>query len=190
MVTATVRRDGSSRFAKHWATFPSVALGWKINEEAFLKNAHWLDELKLRLGWGKTGQQDGIGNYTYFKSYAVNTKGIHGRYPITGVNDEGILYRPDAYNLQLKWETTETYNAGLDFSLFHNRVSGSVDYYFRKTTDLINTASVSAGSNFRNQVTSNIGSLENQGFEAAVTVRPIVTNDWQWEITKLHLQQE
>ena len=183
MITATVRRDGSSRFAKHWATFPSVALGWKINEEAFLKNAHWLDELKLRLGWGKTGQQDGIGNYTYFKSYAVNTKGIHGRYPITGVNDEGILYRPDAYNLQLKWETTETYNAGLDFSLFHNRVSGSVDYYFRKTTDLINYAYVAAGSNFRNQVSTNIGSLENKGIEASLTVRPIQTKDWQWEVT-------
>jgi len=85
--------------------------------------------------------------------------------------------------LDLKWETTTTYNAGLDFMFFHNRLSGSFDYYYRKTTDLINTATVSAGSNFRNQVPQNIGSLENRGFEASITVRPISTEDWQWELT-------
>ena len=183
MVTATVRRDGSSRFKEHWATFPSVALGWKINDEFFLKDVKWMNELKLRLGWGKTGQQDGIGNYNYFATYNVNTNSTNGRYPIVGVNDDGILYRPDAYNPELKWETTTTWNAGLDFSFFHNRISGSVDYYYRKTTDLINTATVSAGSNFRNQVVSNIGSLENRGVEAALTVRPVQTEDVQWEVT-------
>ena len=183
MVTATVRRDGSSRFYDHWATFPSVALGWKINEENFLKNVSWLSELKLRLGWGKTGQQDGIGNYNYFATYNVNTTSADGRYIIKGVNDTGLLYRPDAYNKNLKWETTTTWNAGLDIALFKNRVTASVDYYYRKTTDLINTATVSAGSNFRNQVVSNIGSLENRGIEAALTVRPIQTNDVQWEVT-------
>ena len=183
MLTATVRRDGSSRFYDHWATFPAFAFGWKINEEAFLKNVNWLDELKLRLGWGKTGQQDGIGNYNYFASYNVNTTSVDGRYPITGVNDSGLLYRPDAYNKNLKWETTTTSNIGLDFALFRNRVSGSVDYYYRKTTDLINDATVSAGSNFRNQVRSNIGSLENKGIEASLTVRPIQTEAVQWEVT-------
>lgn len=183
MVTATVRRDGSSRFKDHWATFPSVALGWKVSEESFLRNANWMDELKIRLGWGKTGQQDGIGNYNYFASYNANINNTDGRYPITGVNDSGLLYRPDAYNQDLKWETTTTWNAGLDFNLFRNRLSGSVDYYYRKTTDLINTATVSAGSNFRNQVTSNIGSLKNTGIEASLTVRPVVTQDWQWEVT-------
>ena len=183
MVTATVRRDGSSRFKEHWATFPSVALGWKISEEPFLKNANWLDEFKLRLGWGKTGQQDGIGDYNYFATYNVNTTNVDGRYPIVGVNDEGLLYRPDAYNADLKWETTTTSNIGLDFALFRNRISGSVDYYYRKTTDLINDASVSAGSNFRNKVRSNIGSLENKGIEAALTVRPVQTDNWQWEVT-------
>ena len=183
MVTATVRRDGSSRFYDHWATFPSVALGWKINEEAFLKNVSWMDELKLRLGWGKTGQQDGIGNYNYFATYNVNTTSTNGRYPIVGLNDSGLLYRPDAYNKHLKWETTTTWNVGLDFAFFRNRLSGSVDYYYRKTTDLINTATVSAGSNFRNQVISNIGSLENRGIEASLTVRPIQTEDVQWEVT-------
>ena len=183
MVTATVRRDGSSRFGDHWATFPSVALGWKINEEAPLRNVSWIDEIKLRLGWGKTGQQDGIGDYNYFASYNVNQTNVDGRYPLIGINDSGLLYRPDAYNKELKWETTTTYNAGLDFQFFHNRVSGSVDYYYRKTTDLINWASVSAGSNFRNTVPTNIGSLENRGIEASLTVRPVVTENWQWELT-------
>ena len=183
LLTFTVRRDGSSRFHNHWATFPSLALGWKISEESFLKDVNWMDELKLRLGWGKTGQQDGIGNYNYFASYNTNINNTDGRYPILGVNDTGLLYRPDAYNMDLKWETTTTYNAGLDFTFFHNRLNGSVDYYYRKTTDLINTATVSAGSNFRNQVPSNIGSLENRGVEVSLTVRPISTEDWQWEVT-------
>ena len=183
MLTFTVRRDGSSRFKEHWATFPSAAFGWKINEEPFLKKVKALSELKLRLGWGKTGQQDGIGNYNYFASYNVNTSNKDGRYIIKGVNDEGILYRPDAYNVNLKWETTTTYNIGLDFGLFNNRISGSVDLYKRKTTDLINYADISAGSNFRNSVLSNIGSLENKGIEAALTVRPIVTDDLTWEVT-------
>ena len=183
MLTATVRRDGSSRFSDHWATFPAFAFGWKINEEPIFKHAKWMDELKLRLGWGKTGQQDGIGNYTYFASYNANINNTDGRYPILGVNDSGLLYRPDAYNKNLKWETTTTTNAGLDFSFFNNRLSGSVDYYYRKTTDLINTASVPAGANFRNFVTSNIGSLENRGIEASLTVRPVRSENWQWEIT-------
>ncbi len=183
MLTATVRRDGSSRFKEHWATFPSLALGWKINEEAFLKNVKELTELKLRLGWGKTGQQDGIGNYNYFASYNVNSNNVNGRYPIPGINDEGLLYRPDAYNADLKWETTTTWNAGLDFGFFNNRLTGSVDWYHRKTTDLINIATVAAGSNFRNQVWSNIGSLENTGVEFALTGRPIQAGDWHWEVT-------
>ncbi len=183
MLTATVRRDGSSRFKEHWATFPSFAFGWKINELPFLKNISGIDELKLRLGWGKTGQQEGIGDYNYFATYNVNNTNIDGRYPIVGVNDQGLLYRPDAYNPDLKWETTTTKNIGLDFSFFRNRVTGSVDVYHRKTTDLINWASVSAGSNFRNQVVSNIGSLENKGVEASLTVRPVVSENFQWEVT-------
>ena len=183
LFTATLREDGSSRFSDHWALFPSAAFAWKIKEEPLMKDVDYLSEAKLRLGWGKTGQQDGIGNYNYFATYNVNINNTDGRYPISGVNDEGLLYRPDAYNQELKWETTTTYNAGLDFTFFRNRLSGSLDYYYRKTTDLINTATVSAGSNFRNMVPSNIGSLENRGVEASLTVRPVTTEDWQWEIT-------
>ena len=183
MLTATVRHDGSSRFKDHWATFPSFAIGWKINELPFLKNANWIDEIKVRLGWGKTGQQDVSNDYPYFATYNVNTTNVDGRYPLLGINDSGLLYRPDAYNQDLKWETTTTKNIGLDFQFFRNRVSGSVDLYHRKTTDLINWASVSAGSNFRNQVISNIGSLVNKGIEASLTVRPISTENIQWEVT-------
>ena len=183
MFTGTVRYDGSSRFKDHWALFPSAAFAWKLKEEPFLRNVNCVDDLKLRLGWGKTGQQDGIGNYNYFASYNVNINNTDGRYPIVGVNPTGILYRPDAYNEDLKWETTTTYNVGVDFSFWNNRLLGSVDAYYRKTTDLINTAYVSAGSNFRNQVLSNIGSLENKGVEVMLTARPIVTKDWMWEIT-------
>ena len=183
MLTFTVRRDGSSRFKEHWATFPSAAFGWKINEEPFMKNVKAFSELKLRLGWGKTGQQDGIGNYNYFASYNVNRTNKDGRYIIKGVNDEGILYRPDAYNEDLKWETTTTWNAGLDFGFFNNRITGSVDIYKRKTTDLINNAPAPAGTNFRNSISKNIGSLENKGIEVALTVRPIQTTDWQWEVS-------
>ena len=179
MLTATVRYDGSSRFKDHWALFPSFAFGWRLKEEAFLKDVDALSDLKLRLGYGQTGQQEGIGDYNYFASYNVSTS-VDSSYPILG---NGILYRPDAYNADLTWETTTTYNAGIDFGFWNGKLSGSVDYYYRKTTDLLNTVYVSAGSNFRNQVTSNVGSLKNTGVEVALTYRPIQTQDLNWEIT-------
>ena len=180
MLTATVRYDGSSRFKDHWALFPSFAFAWRMKEEAFLKDVDVLSDLKLRLGYGQTGQQEGIGDYNYFASYNVSS-GVGSSYPI--LDDEGILYRPDAYNQDLTWETTTTYNAGVDFGFWNGRLSGSIDYYYRKTTDLLNTVYVPAGSNFRNQVTSNVGSLKNTGVEIALTYRPIQTKDLSWEIT-------
>lgn len=174
-----MRYDGSSRFKDHWALFPSFAFGWRIKDESFLKDVDFLSELKLRLGYGQTGQQKGIGDYNYFASYNTNVT-PDSYYPILG---NGILYRPNAYNADLSWETTTTYNAGIDFGILKGKLSGSIDYYYRKTTDLINTVYVSAGSNFRNQVTSNIGSLVNKGVELALTYKPISTKDWYWEIT-------
>lgn len=179
LFTATVRYDGSSRFKDHWALFPSFAFAWRIKDENFLKNVDFVSELKLRLGYGETGQQDGIGDYNYFASYTTNVN-PDSYYPVTG---DGTLYRPSAYNADLTWETTKTYNAGLDFGIFKGKLSGSVDFYYRKTTDLINDAYVSAGSNFANQVKSNIGTLENKGVEISLTYKPISTRDWYWEIT-------
>ena len=178
-LTATIRDDGSSRFKDHWSLFPSVALAYKISEETALKNISWLSDLKIRLGWGKTGQQEGIGDYNYFPVYKLNSGAEGSFYDIFG---DGSFVRPNAYDPNLKWETTTTYNAGLDFGFLNNRFSGSVDVYHRKTTDLLNTAYVSAGSNFRNQVTTNIGSLENTGVEVALSWKAIQTNDWYWTI--------
>lgn len=179
--TATVRYDGSSRFSKghKWGLFPSFAFAWRIKDENFLKNVDWVSELKLRLGYGETGQQDGISNYSYFASYNVNSV-ADSFYPAMG---NGTIYRPDAYNKALTWETTTTYNVGLDFGIINNKLFGSVDAYLRKTTDLINTVYVAALSNFRNQVTGNIGDMENKGIEVALTYRPISNGDWFWEIS-------
>ena len=179
LFTFTIRDDGSSRFHKdqRWGVFPSAALAWKIKEEPFLRDAKAISDMKLRLGWGKTGQQEGIGDYSYFASYTTN--GIGAYYPIVG---DGLTYRPDAYNAALTWEKTTTYNAGLDLGFANDRFTASIDYYYRKTTDLINTVTVAAGSNFRNKVTSNVGELHNQGLEFSLTYRPIVTKDWRWEV--------
>lgn len=179
MLTATVRYDGSSRFKDHWALFPSFALGWRVKQEAFLADVEWINDAKIRLGYGQTGQQEGIGDYGYLPTYTVNTS-TNNYYPIIG---DGSLARPDAYNPDITWETTETYNVGLDLSFFRDRLTFTGDYYYRKTTDLLNTVYVAAGSNFRNQVTGNVGSLENKGVEFALTVRPIQTEDWHWELT-------
>lgn len=188
MLTATLRGDGSSRFSKdhRWGVFPSVALGWKI-KESFFKDVHWLNDLKLRLGYGITGQQDGIGDYSYMPTY-TQTTGHTSYYPVGGENyaiednDANIvdrvvdvngntLYisdRPNAFNPNLTWEKTTTYNAGIDFAFLNNRISGSIDYYFRNTTDLLNNVNVAMGTNFRKRVMSNVGSLQNQGVEFSI----------------------
>lgn len=180
LLTATVRRDGSSRFNSdnRWGTFSSFAFGWKINKESFLKDVNWLSDLKLRLGYGETGQQNIGSDYAYFASYKNNKNGAY--YPI-GVGD-GSTSRPDAYNPNLKWERTTTYNAGLDFGILNGRFTASVDAYYRKTDDLLNFVYVSAGTNFKNQLNSNIGSLENRGLEVSLNMKPIVTDDFIWDL--------
>ena len=176
MVTATVRNDGSSRFKEHWATFPSFAFAWRINEENLFKQIDWLSDLKLRLSWGMTGQQEGIGDYNYFAIYEMNT-GNESTYPIAG---NGSLARPKAYDPNLKWETTTSYNVGLDWGILKQRLTGSVDWYYRKTTDLLNSATVPAGANFRNQVMSNIGSMYNMGVETSLHWLAVNTKDFNW----------
>ena len=177
MLTFTVRRDGSSRFKEHWATFPSFAFAWKINEEGFLKDSKVFSDLKLRFGWGKTGQQAGaVPDYSWIPTYSKNT-GTNGFYPVTG---DGVLYRPDNYTPNLKWETTTTTNIGLDWGIMNQRLSGSIDYYYRKTTDLLNYAPTKALSAFRNQAWQNIGELVNKGIEASISWKAVQTKDWYW----------
>ena len=176
-LTATVRRDGSSRFQEHWGTFPSFAFAYKIKEEKPLRDLNWLSDLKLRLGYGVTGQQEGIDNYLWIAQYRVG--GPYGYYPMAG---DGKLYTPKYFNKNLKWETTTTYNVGLDFGAFDQRVTASVDWYYRKTKDLINNAPVAALSGFADMGLQNIGSLKNTGVEVALGWKVVQTKDWFWSL--------
>ena len=177
-LTATLRDDGSSRFKDHWSLFPSAALAYKMSEEKFLKNVGWLSDLKLRLSYGKTGQQDGIGDYNYFAIYSMNT-GVGSYYDVAG---NGTLARPVAYDPELKWETTDTYNVGFDFGAWNQRFTVGVDVYYRKTTDLLNESDMAAGTNFKNRVMTNIGSMENKGVEVTIGLKPVQTEDWYWTL--------
>ena len=183
LFTFTLRDDGSSRFGKdnRWGVFPSLALGWRIIQEKFMQNQEVVSNLKLRFGWGKTGQQDiNMGDYPYMGTYTANTNG-QSQYWRNG--QWMALLKPNAYNPDLKWETTTTWNVGLDFGFLDNRINGSVDWYYRKTTDLINAeAKVPAGTNFAEFVVDNIGSLRNTGVEATINFIPVQTKNVTWEI--------
>lgn len=181
MLTATLRADASSRFAKdnRWGYFPSVALAYRLNEEAFLKEFKPLSDLKLRLSYGQTGQQDIGGYYQHLSKYTASYN--DSRYQF---GDEWITtYRPDGYDPSIKWETTSTYNFGLDYGFLNNRVYGSVDFYTRKTKDLLNEIYVPAGSNFSNIINTNIGDMKSKGLELGLTVVPITNRDWEWSIS-------
>ncbi len=178
LLTFTTRYDGSSRFKKHWALFPSAALAWKISEEDFMKDGAFSD-LKLRLGWGKTGQQEGIGDYNYFATYVMSNGSMGSFYDVSG---DGSKAKPNVYNPELKWETTTTTNIGLDWGVMNQRLSGSIDWYYRKTTDLLNWATFSAMTNFRNAFYKNIGSLRNTGIEMSLNWKAISTTDLLWTI--------
>lgn len=180
MLTATFRADGSSRFAKghKWGYFPSVALAWRINDEKFMKPLKWWNEFKLRLGWGQTGQQD-IG-YDFLYSLLYTTSNSYAQYPFGDTYYTTV--RPDKYNPELTWETTTTWNAGLDFAFLNNRITANVDGYYRKTTDLIQEVTIPALMNFAQRMAQNIGSLENYGVEFSIGAKPIVTKDFTWDI--------
>lgn len=190
-VTATVRNDGSSRFYDHWATFPSFAFAWKMKDENKFREINWLSDLKLRLGWGMTGQQDVNNDYAWIPTYSMST-GTNGFYPLMDVdvngdgeitdNEKGVLYRPDNFTQKLKWETTTTYNIGLDWGILDQVLSGTVDWYYRKTTDLLNYAPTMVFSAYRNQAWQNIGSLVNSGVEATLSWKALRSKDWYWTI--------
>lgn len=185
LLTATVRLDGSSRFSKEnrWGTFPSFAFAWKINEEDFLAEVDQLSDLKLRLGYGITGQQDlGQGDYPYIPVFKENKDGAYYPFEENGELVYVDTYRPNVFNNNLKWEETTTYNAGIDFGFFKQRLTGSLDYYHRITNDLLNVVDIPMGTNFSNRVVSNIGSLTNNGIELALNGRIISRKDISWEV--------
>ena len=181
LFTATVRADGSSRFSpdNRWGIFPALAFAWRMNQENFLKHVTWLDDLKLRLGYGVTGQQDGIGNYTYLPFYSLSTNTAKYQLGNTYYN----MLRPAAYDANIHWETTATSNIGLDFSFLKGRLSGTLDFYHRNTKDLLNEIPVPAGSNFSNRILTNVGNIEGKGFELSITATPIQTKRFSWDVT-------
>ena len=180
LLTFTIRDDGTSRFQNNkWGVFPSAALAWRMTEEPFLRNVDWLSNLKLRLGWGITGQQNiNQGDYPSIATYHTNQ---HGSYYWFG-NNEIIPITPKGYAAQIKWEETTTYNIGLDFGFVRNRINGSIDVYKRVTKDLLNRVPVAAGTNLTNYLLMNVGDMENKGIEVALNVVPIEKKDLRWEV--------
>jgi iron complex outermembrane receptor protein len=180
MLTATIRKDGTSRFSKdnRWGTFPSVALAWRISEESFLRNIEVLSNLKLRASYGVTGQQEGIGNYNYLPVYTLSQTGAQYIFGSDIIN----TYRPEAYVADLKWETTKAFNYGLDFGFFKERLSGSFEYYTRQTQDLLATVPSPAGTNFEKTILTNVGNVDSKGFEFTLNIIPVNTTDWGWEL--------
>ena len=181
LLTATVRRDASSRFSKdtRWGTFPSVALGWTLTEEPWLKDNKVISNLKLRASYGVTGQQEGIGNYNYLPVYTSSVTGaeafINGQYINT--------YRPEAYVSDLKWETTTSWNFGLDFGFLDGRIGGAIDFYTRKTKDLLASVPTAAGTNFSKTILTNVGNVDSKGIEVSLNATPIQTKDWEWNLS-------
>ena len=182
LFTFTLRDDATSRFAKEfrWGLFPSAAFAWNIKNEPFLADVPAVSALKLRLGWGRTGQQDIGGNYyPYLAKYTFSTS-PNMQYDMGG--QRYATFSPQAYNPQLKWETTETLNVGLDFALLGETLTGSIEAYRRTTFDLLNEVSAPLGTNFSNRVMSNVGNMLNKGIEINLNYNLVETRDWHWSL--------
>lgn len=180
LLTLSYRRDGTSRFTEEnrWGNFPAAALAWKLNEEGFIKNIKSVSTLKLRFGWGITGQQDVGNNYPSIPLYL--TSDVNSQYQFG--NQFYPTVRPQQYNRNLKWEETETRNAGLDFGFFKDRVTGSVDVYEKRTKDLIAYVQNPAFFGFSNADNYNIGKMINKGVEISAAVTPIKNDNFNWTI--------
>ena len=179
--TFTARGDGSSKFAKghKWGFFPSGAFAWNIKQESFMSDVSDVSTLKFRVSVGQTGQQDGIGDYVHFARYNLSND------PFKMYNMGNGFYNmltPQAYDPSIKWETTTTYNIGLDFGFYNERLTGSVDAYLRDTKDLLNSVQIPMGSNFGNKLMTNIGSIRNKGVEISLTGIPVQTSLWSVQI--------
>ena len=180
--TFTARGDGSSKFAKEqrWGFFPSGAFAWNIAQEPFMKQFTDLSALKLRLSVGVTGQQDGIGDYVHLARYNMSNNPSY-QY---NMGSDGFMnmLTPQAYDPMIRWETTTTYNLGLDFAFFKNRLGGSIDAYVAETKNLLNSVQIPMGSNFGNSLMTNVGSIRNTGVEIAVSGVPVQTGDWSMHL--------
>lgn len=176
LITATIRRDGSSRFspANRWGTFPSVAAAWKLNNEKMFKSITSLSDLKVRVGWGITGQQDIGSDYPYLARYTPGQ--ITAQYQL----GDKFYYtlRPEGYDANIKWESTTTTNFALDYGFFKSRVYGSIDFYNKDTKDLLSTVNIPIGSNFTNRILTNVGSMNNKGVEFSINTVAVDRKDF------------
>lgn len=200
LLTFTMRRDGSSRFNEdnRWGNFPSAAAAWVISDEPFMQPVTWISSLKLRGGWGITGQQDVGSDYGYQPNIFYGDSAA--QYQFGG--QYYVVARPQAYDANLKWEETESKNIGFDIGFANNRYSVTVDYYIKDTRDLLAVVPAPAGTNFSNQILTNIGSIKNQGFEFTLNTNPVASRNFNlelgynltWviknEITRLQLVQD
>lgn len=182
-LTATVRRDGSSRFseANQWGTFPSLAAAWNLDQEAFLKNSDQLTTLKLRVGYGITGQQGLNVGDPYYPAIPKYRKSIEGAYYQFG-NDFYNTLRPSPYDANLKWEETTTINAGIDFGLWDDKLTGTLEGYQKETKDLLNRIPIADGSNFSNYLVTNVGTMEIKGVEFSLMGRLVTRKDFTWSL--------
>lgn len=180
LLTASIRRDASSKLSPEGRVgyFPALAFAWKLRDE-FFRNNNTISDLKLRLGWGKTGQQDGIDYYSYLARYSTSQNSA-AQYQLG--NTFYNLYRPEAYNDKLQWESTTTTNLGLDFGFLKNRINGSFDIYQKKTNDLLSNVPTAPGSNFGIDIISNVGAMEVKGLEFAINTTPVVQQDFSWDL--------
>lgn len=188
MVTATVRRDGSSKFgANHkWGIFPSVSAAWGITEEAFMNDVEWVDEMKLRVGYGVTGNQSGLDPYKTLQLY-----GTSGTYYDNGAWLTAYRINQNA-NPDLKWEETAMFNVGLDFFLFNNRLSGTIEWYDKRTKDMLYTYRVPTPPFLHSEMMANVGDMKNTGIELALSLDAIITSDFRWNtsVTAAHNKNE
>lgn len=192
LLTFTLRDDGTSRFSKdnRWGLFPAVALGWKIKNMPFMEGwADNMNEFKLRLGWGITGQQAVGGWFPAIPIYTQSTQGSYypnmwtGTYRDANGNIISQTYYPNGYNANLKWEETTTWNAGVDMGWWGNRLTVALDWYLRQSKDLISYITVAPGTSTTNMLDQNIGTLENLGLEATIGAKPVMTDDFTWNTT-------
>lgn len=188
ILMGSIRTDGSSRFAEkyRWGVFPSGAFTWKIKEENFLKNSTALSDLKLRLSYGVTGNQDFNTNGS---NYLQNDYGYLNYYSLSGnnsmVNFGNNFYNtlsPSVFAADKQWETTATSDAGIDFGFLNNRITGSVDYYYKKTSNLLANVYVPALTNFGNQLVRNVGNMTDEGIDFNINATPIRNNNFTWDV--------
>ncbi|MBT8319752.1 MAG: TonB-dependent receptor, partial [Gramella sp.] len=196
LISGSIRADGSSRVApqNRWGYFPAASIGWKLHNEEFLKGSKIVSELKLRGGYGETGNYEIGRNYGYLGLYTPSQGGARYQFGSTFVS----TLRPEEYDENLKWESLINYNAGIDFGFFDNRLSGAVDAYYRETEDLIATVPVPAGANLSDQLLTNVGTTVSRGIEVGLSGDIARSEDFNWtlnynitfqdrEITKLTL---